>query len=393
MYFPLIRPFHRSLGRSLKHHTSIFRQFTSTTPSCLALKRSVKVTNPAAISLLNLSKNVLKGILAFYLSALTIGLTGYGIASYYIDEKYSANWPWSSTIYSKLAIMNQDFLENNEIGQEFLIKCLKSLNPEDDDLPEGKFKLLTLQEFETKDKEWQATYINMVLRLAIVKFEEGKDLTNAKKLLLYAVNLPINSGELNLKSKGIRYIARLSKTEGDLKTAESYLLDDLRYNELYKDGIKFVSSGSNLLDLGSSYDPEVYEVLLELGKLYSVNEKTKSVEIFLNLLDNFENNESFLPIAESDGSIEPMLRVYVGELLYSKGLVHKSIEWNLHSFNDLVEHHHEKKSFMVLQQALTNLIALHTELDEKEIAAKFQKIKDQLKEPIDGGNLLKKLLF
>ncbi|KAH3681144.1 hypothetical protein WICPIJ_007896 [Wickerhamomyces pijperi] len=368
------------LQRSIKPHQTqlISRRPISTTVNSRFPDKNI----------ITLSKNILKGVLAFYLGALTLGLTGYGIASYLIiDETYSPEWPLSSKIYSKLALINQDFFQNDKIATQLLVKCLKSLNPVEGLEQGGQFKLLTLKEFETKDKEWQNTYINMVLRLAIVKFESGQDLTNAKKLLLYVVNLPINAGDLNLKSKGLRYIARISENEGDLKVAESYLLDTLRYNELYKDGIRFAGNGSNLLDLRSSYDQEVYEVLLELGKLYSLEHKTKSIEIFLNLLENFENNESFRAIAETHSSIKPLLRVSIGEILYTKGLIHKAVDWNLHSFNDLVDiQRHSKESFMVLKQALTNLTNLYKELGDEDKSLKFQKINEQLREPVDSGN-------
>ncbi|KAH3678964.1 hypothetical protein WICMUC_001332 [Wickerhamomyces mucosus] len=340
------------------------------------LKNSIKVSNPLAVWSLNLSKNILKGIFWFYGSAIVIGLTGYSVASYYIDEKFPKNWSVLSKIYGKLAIINQDFMENDKISEEFLIKCLKTFK-DTPNLPDDKFQLLNLKELESKDTQWKSSYINMILRLAIIKFEKN-DLVNSKKLLLYVINLPIDLGSIDLKSKGMRIMAKISKHENDLKSTESYLLDDLRYIEYYKSNLKFKSLGSNLISIDSEYYEEIYQILLELGKLYATTEKTKSLEIFINLLENFDQNSNF---PNNDKSIKPMLKVYIGELLYSKGLIHKSIEWNLNSFNESFGNSKDLNSFYVTVQSLKNLIQLYKEDNQPDKAIKYEKLLTGLKAP------------
>lgn len=346
----------------------------------------IEVSNPVGIFFLRQSRSVLKAILWFYGSAAVIGITGYFGSKWYIDkyQLMAKEWPIEAKVAGRAGVYFQEISENDHNAELALIYALKSIGEEEglkiESEDNKKFQLLNLEQLEKKSKKWKAMYIDLVTRLALCKAELG-DLDNAWKLCHYSINLPMDLGSRELKSKALRLAARLDRQKGELKRSESYLLDAVRFNELLETGIVFQDSGSYLLDKESKCTPELFESLLELGVTYTqLEEYTKSLEIFLNLLQVSESNE-----ADIRHSNQALLKNYVGEILYKKGLTKKAIEWCRAAFK---ESHtfavSDVKSAYITKQALRNLVSLYKKTGDDDLAQEAQTTLDNIVVPLSN---------
>jgi hypothetical protein len=344
--------------------------------------QKIVVTNPTGVRLLRYSKTLLTALLLFYGSALAIGGGLYAASSYYLKDKQPIAGDFSllSKIQTRLAVYYQDLQEDEEIAEDALIKALQTISREegiadaddgngDNEKDPRKFTLLNLDQLNSHSKEWQGTYIDLVIRLALVKADLG-DADNAKKLNRYSINLPMDLGSKDLRSESLRLAARISSLEGDFSTAEKYLLDCIKFNEFYQSDILFLEQGSLLLDPSSDVNNETFNALLDIGVVYTrLEQYSKALEIFLNLLqiskEAKSKEDARLHLKKSD---IPLLKNYVGEILYKKGLLNKSIEWCNDSFKEAFKFSRsDVKSAFVTKQSLKNLIGLYGKTNDEEL--------------------------
>lgn len=348
------------------------------------------VTSPLGIRLHSVSKAVLRGILLFYGSAFVIGGASYAGLSYYVSkyQPISTEWPFLATVNARVGVYYQDIKEdyrdpNREI--ERFNEALRILGEEsgeaidknDESESHGKFKLLPLNKLENKSKDWQKTYVDIVIRLAMAKAEIG-DLENANKLVLYSTRVPIDIGSLDLRSKSLRLVSKILTLKGeDPEKAENYLLDAVRFNEIHHDDIHFKANGSVLLDASSKLNRETFQSLLDLGVLYSRQEKySKSLEIFLNLLQITES-ENFKEIEEHADA--PLLKSYIGEILYRKGMIENSLKWSQDAYTEASFHAKANiAAAVVSQHSLQNCISLYKKLGNEEKAQELEKVLSEI---------------
>jgi tetratricopeptide (TPR) repeat protein len=366
----------------------------------LQFKRSfhkIEVSNPLGIFLLNQSRAVLKGIGIFYAGALIAGVGVYFGSKQYIDKYQTMGQDWS--IYTKclgrLGVYFQMIKDDDANAEMSLIYCLKNIaetegiHVEDED--PRKFQLLNLEQLSSKSKNFKEKYLDLVMRLAISKGELG-DLTNCWKLTQYALNLPMDVGSVDLKSQILRLSAKLESQKEHYANAESYLLDAIKFNEYHEDDINFVEHGSLTLSKESKITKELFKSLLDLGVLYTkMNQQSKSLEIFLNLLQLTET-----PYEGFEHVNRALLKNYIGEILYSKGLTDKAIEWCRDAFKEArIEAKFDPLSAVITKQSLRDLVTLYRKKDELELAKQAQDQLDQCEIPVKVNRewaLLEKML-
>lgn len=368
----------------------------------------IPITSPMGIRLHRISRAVLKGILLFYGSAFVIGGLGYAGFSYYVSQyqHISSEWPLMASLNAKGGVYLQDVKEdfrdpNNEI--ERYNEALKILGEEEGEVVDknkqteskGKFKLLPLGKLEKKSKDWQKSYVDIIIRLAIAKAEIG-DLDNAFKLVMYSTAVPIDIGTLDIRSKSLRLMSKILILRGEeYEKAENYLLDAVRYNEIHHDDIHFKENGSILLDPSSILNRETFQSLLDLGVLYSKRGNySKSLEIFLNLLQIVES-ENFKEVSEHADS--PLLKSYVGEILYRKGIIDNALKWSQDAYTEASFFAKGNiASAVVSQHALQNCIALYKKLGNEEKAKELDVVLSEIVIPArneTNWKSVKELLF
>lgn len=340
----------------------------------------VQVSNPWAIFALNQSKAVLKGVGIFYAGALVMGTGAYFGAQWYVDQWQPMHGKWS--LYTKclgrLGVYLQE--SGDETNAEMsLIYCLKSIAQAEgmsldntEDSPR-KFQLLNLEQLQNKSTDFKSKYLDMVMRLALVKAELG-DVENGWKLSQYALNVPMDQGSHVLRSQTMRLAAKLESIKGNYANAEAYLLDTVRFNEYNEDNVHFVQHGSLTLSKDSTITTELFSSLLDLGVIYTkMSQQTKSLEIFLNLLQLTQDKQ---PYKEFPQANRALLKNYIGEVLYSQGLTDKSIEWCCDAFREArIDSKFDPLSASVTKQSLQNLVKLYEKTNEKDLA---QQAREQL---------------
>lgn len=279
-----------------------------------------------------------------------------------------------------------------------LIFCLKGIVLDSgstfvDDGNAKKFQLLTPEQLQLHSSEFRDRYVDLVMRLSLVKGEIG-DVENAWKLSQYSLNLPMDQGSRVLKSRIMRLAAKLEANKGHDDRAESYLLDSIKFNEYHEDSIKFISHGSLTLSKDSNITSELFHSLLDLGVLYTKQKQyTKSLEIFLNLL---QLTEAPAPPSWIQNADRPLLKNYIGEILYTQCMTQDAIKWCREAFKGArVDSRFDQRSASVTSQALRNLIKLYKQVGDEELQQQAQKALDDCVIPVKVNRqwaLLEKML-
>lgn len=351
----------------------------------------IPISNPFAIRLHSMSRGVVRGIILFYTSALVIGGGGYAGFAYYVSQyqPIAREWPLEATFTARIGTWYQD-ITDDEIDPQLTVDrftdSLRLIGESEGEVIDktnekeshGKFKLLPLGKLKEKSKEWQASYVDVVIRLALAKAEIG-DLENARKLVMYSTGVAIDIGSVNLRSKSLRLVSKIIMLRNESpEQAENYLLDAVRYNEIHHDNIHFKENGSILLDpIASHVNRETFESLKDLGIFYSkIEEYSKSLEVFLNLLQ-IVDSENFKEISKYSDS--PLLKNYISEILYKKGMISQSLKWCQDAYTEASFHAKTNRaSAVVSQQALANSISLYKKLGNEEKAKELQVILDDI---------------
>lgn len=175
----------------------------------------------------------------------------------------------------------------------------------------GKFVLLPAHELRQLSGHWQQSYVDAVLLLALSKHACG-DLDNSFKLLAYSLVVPINRGSVDLRSQSLRLLAQIYADRfQDLRSAEEYLVDCVKYNEIHKD-LDFQQLGGSLkLNPGSQLDQEVFDALLQLSSLkLRLHQPADALGILHSLL------QALKPPVDSDNNKSRLYTQF--------GLVHQS---------------------------------------------------------------------
>lgn len=361
------------------------------------------VTSPLGRLFHRVSTAVVKGVGLFYVSAFVFGGVGYAGFSYYISkpQHISSEWPFLASQYAKAGVYYQneddDYTTDHQNEIEHFNEALKRVGESEGEVLEagskGKFKLLPLDKLSKKSKDWQRTYVDVIIRLAIAKAEIG-DLDNASKLVMYSTAIPIDIGSTEMRSKSLRLFSKILQLKGDIdetQKAENYLLDAVRYNEIHQDDIRFLKNGSLLLDPSSKLNRETFESLLDLGILYSKTARySQSLEIFLNLLQIAET-DNFKEIKQLKD--EALLKNYISELLYKKGMVENSLKWAQDAYTQASFFAKTNiQSAIISKQALQNCIALYKKLGNETKAMELEKKLQEIVIPERNDSFGKSLL-
>ena len=346
------------------------------------------------------SRSILKGIAIFYAGAAACGTVGYFGGKWYVDQwqPMCSSWSLYSKCLGRLGVYLQETGDDAN-AEMSIIYCLKAIGqdegieqPEDESNPR-LFKLLTADQLnDHKSDEFKSRYLDLVMRLALIKGENG-DFENSWKLCQYSINLPMDKGSRHLKSQMLRLASKLDLQKGEVQPAEFYLLDAVRFNEYYEDGVRFVQHGSLTLSKDSNVPNELFHSLLDLGVVYTKEKQyTKALEIFLNLLQVTEHDkpEGFVEANRS------LLKNYVGEILYSQGLTNQAIEWCRDSFKEArINSKFDPFSATITKQSLQNLVKLYEKIGDDDLKNQAQQELDKCVIPVKVNRdwaLLEKML-
>ncbi|CCH41640.1 hypothetical protein BN7_1181 [Wickerhamomyces ciferrii] len=372
----------------------------------------IVITNPIAIRLHQISRAVSKGFLLFLVSLGVFCGAGYGGFTYYISkyQDISKEWSYLAKYHTRLGVYHQDIQDDyrdaNQEVEDFT-NALKIVAESEGEIIDsnnanenyGKFKLLPLNKVKEKSKDWQKSYIDVVIRLAIAKAELG-DLDNAYKLVMYSTAIPIDIGSLDMRSRSLRLLSKISTLQKDpIEKSENYLIDAVRFNEIHHDDIRFKENGSLILDPNSRLNRETFESLLNLGVLYSkTDNSSKALEIFLNLLQLTEisiqrsQSEDSKSIEEPLMTDSPLLKNYIAEILYKKGLVQNSLQWAQDSYSESSAFARSNiPATIISKQSLQNTILIYERLGNLEKAKELTKILDEIVIPIRNETFWKTL--
>lgn len=253
---------------------------------------------------------------------------------------------------SNLSILNQlnfkkyQYYEyKNDLNNQNLqlSKILKEISKEEgndhSELNDSQFKLLNLKQLN-KNPEFRSEYINLVIKLILIKYKLN-DFKTCLKLNNYIINLPYDYGLIENRIKSLRIQSKL-----DFSNSENYLIDSIKLNKLNNNNIQFNSLDSYTLTDDSSLNNELINSMIALSYNYILQEKyLNSFELLLNLRKLFEINN--YEISDLNNSL---INNYLGYLFKSQQKYSKSIEF----FNNSISNNE-----IINKNSLKNLIELY----------------------------------
>ncbi len=396
---------------------------------------SYKIRNPLGKRLLKLSASFSRGYLIVYFSTLIIGGLFYNIVSYYLDlyEKPARDWPFAAKIWFRVGIAYTEW----SLGTRTGIKCLQTAV---DILERPLLDKTTGQvDISNKSEDWLNKYSAVLIRLGLL--QNHSRIIEPKIVASNIIKgLQVGYGPDALKSKASIYLARLELTTGNLKMAETHLLNAVSYGlrdstgndskypitDIYTNKNSVNKADKSIAILPEDFNPtrETIDAIIETGKFYARHDDIATpLSIFLSLLRSLQylevlktrvnEKKSFLtgekkfkmgrgdiePNAEVKREEEPLLKVYIGELLWKMGEREKGIEWLRAAFNEAY-----KDSYLVIGAAECCKIAANTlskmyeNFDGEEAAEEAKNWKllaSDIGIPVldSGVNSLKSMLF
>lgn len=367
----------------------------------------IAIKSPLGRRLLKLSKAVLKGIVIFYAVIILIFSIYFSVVNAYLNTYERINLffgntslPFDLAILLKLALYNELITKKFLVANEYYLVFLRYINRQYGIPFENNSE--TLSEFPPNEiifsngKRWYDLYVDILLRLAILKAEIGQ-LEECKCFLDKAVSFmkfAENNGDSRVGSPSLRNNGyRLSCKRANVFKDDEKLFDFegcyLKSIEAYYEGDEDMNAESviflNAMN-GATLNRDIYNSINELTTYYAKTNTKKSFRILINnlmflqsykhtemnfptlrsILDSVLDNEdtSATPFIRNPSDI-PLIKLHISEILWKSKKYESAINWTKETFVEAYNYSRQDKDCAIISQlSINNLINMYKKLNK-----------------------------